>query len=112
MTTPATFPQISLSHHARVRLQQRGISHKSVRTVLQHGLAIHKQHLIFFHLPKARIGWMGLKDRDGLSKLVVITDLRKKEVVTCYKSGKAVRRIKKKPKRLRKHNCENRFLSY
>jgi len=55
---------------------------------------------------------MGLKDRDGLSKLVVITDLRKKEVVTCYKSGKAVRRIKKKPKRLRKHNCENRFLSY
>ena len=93
---------IEFSRHGRVRLQQRGICPSSVMAVLAYGKTIHKQHLKFFFLPKSLINSFGLKDEEGLSKLIVITDLEKKEVITCYKSEKAVRKIKKKPKRLSK----------
>lgn len=103
MTTHETLQDITFSLHGQRRLQQRGISHTSVRIVLQHGHAIHKQSLLFFHLTKSRIRLIGIKDTDGLSNLIVITDLRQKEILTCYKSHKAIHRIKKKPKRLRKN---------
>lgn len=102
MKTPQTTQDIAFTLHGMRRLQQRGISQTSVRSVLEHGEAIHRQHLKFFHLPKSRIRSIGLKDTDGLSNLIVITDLLQREIVTCYKSSKAVHRIKKKPKRLRK----------
>lgn len=111
MKTFKATQDIAISLHGTKRLQQRGISHTSVRSVLEHGKAIHRQHLKFFHLSKSRIKSIGLKDTDGLSNLIVITDLVQKEIVTCYKSPKAVHRIKKKPKRLRRNqlagNCEN-----
>ncbi|WP_114749617.1 DUF4258 domain-containing protein [Pleomorphovibrio marinus] len=99
---------ISFSRHGSMRLQQRGISRASVTSVLTYGKMIHKQHLKFFYLPKSIIRSAGLRDTDGLSNLIVITDLAQEEVITCYKSEKGVHSIKKKPKRLRKKKLESK----
>lgn len=96
--------QTRLSVHGRVRQQQRGIRLEDILSVLTYGKVIHKQGLKFHHLPKAVVRSKGLNCDTGISNLIVITDGFQKEVVTCYKSTKALQRIKKKSKYLLNKN--------
>lgn len=99
---------IKLSHHGEIRKQQRGIKDEEIDTVLHWGRCIHKQGLRFHYLPKSTIRDRSLAYDDSLSNLIVITDGKGIEIITCYKSDKGVHRIKKKSKRLakRKNNWD------
>ncbi|MGM0947163.1 MAG: DUF4258 domain-containing protein [Bacteroidota bacterium] len=99
MTTHITTSMV-LSRHSKIRLQQRGIQLEEVKAVLKHGRVIYKQGMKFHYLPKANIREKCRQYDPQLSSLIVITDGTGQEVITCYKSDKAVHRIKKKPKRL------------
>lgn len=93
---------INLSLHSRTRIHQRGICPNAVMKVVEQGEIIHKQGLKFHFIPKKIWRKWATKDRELVKDLVVITNLFRNEVVTCYKNPKAVHEIKKKPKRLLK----------
>lgn len=93
---------ISLSLHSQTRINQRGICPNAVITVIEQGEIIHKQGLKFHFIPKKIWRKWTPKDRELVKDLVVITNLFRNEVVTCYKNPKAIHEIKKKPKRLSK----------
>lgn len=91
---------IQFSRHSMLRLGQRGIKTGTVMTVIARGTAIHKQSLKFLFIPKKKMKGFTAKEQAALSKLIVVTNKEKTEVITCYKSEKAVHKIRKKPKRL------------
>ena len=93
---------INLSLHSQIRINQRGICPNSVMKVVEQGEIIHKQGLKFHFIPKKIWRKWNPKDRELVKDLVVITNLFRNEVITCYKNPKAIHEIKKKPKRLLK----------
>lgn len=93
---PAT---IQLSSHCTSRISQRGISDEAIRLVISHGDIIHKQGLKFHFLTKSRCNRLDLPV-DLVRDLMVITNLDRTEVVTCYKNPNAIHEVKKKSKRL------------
>ncbi|RZS97152.1 DUF4258 domain-containing protein [Cecembia calidifontis] len=102
-----TISQIQFTKHARCRASQRGISIISVATVIQYGKVIHKQGLKFIFIPKTQMEKFSPDEQKALQKLLVITDKQYKEVVTCYRSDKGLKRIRKKSKRLSVYNQEH-----
>jgi hypothetical protein len=102
MNTSPNNPIISLSLHSKTRICQRGICPEAVLKVIQEGEIIHKQGLKFHFIPKRKSKDWSPLDRDLVKDLIVITNLFRDEVVTCYKNPKAIHQIKKKPKRLLK----------
>lgn len=109
MNTPIQHPNIKFSLHGKARLSQRGIKEDAVLKVLQFGEIIHKQGLKFHYLPKSKGKTLGQKELEETRDLLVITNLNRTEVITCYKNPKAVHEVKKKSKRLSKkpvnHHC-------
>lgn len=99
-----TSSKIEFTKHAKYRASQRGISQSSVETVIQHGVAIHKQGLKYLYVPKSQIEKFKPEMQKGIQRLIVITDRYYREIITCYRSEKAVKKIKRKSKRLYKHN--------
>ena len=91
---------VSISLQSAQHLSERGISTKAVEQVILQGNTIHKQQLKFLFLPKSKIHKVEKSVQEAARNLVVIMNLDKTEVVTCYKHEKAVHRIKKKNKRL------------
>lgn len=89
--------------HGKTRMGQRGISEKAALLVIKEGIMIHKQGLKFFFVPKAKREDWETKESESVANLMVITDGFMREIITCYKSDKAVHHVKKKPKRLRKN---------
>jgi hypothetical protein len=102
MNTSPNNPIISLSLHSKTRICQRGICPDAVLKVIALGDIIHKQGLKFHFIPKRKSKNWTPKDRELVRDLIVITNLFRDEVVTCYKNPKAIHQIKKKPKRLLK----------
>lgn len=102
MYTSANQPNIKLSLHSKTRICQRGICPEAVLKVIAQGEIIHKQGLKFHFIPKRISKDWTPKDRELVRDLVVITNLFRDEVITCYKNPKAIHQIKKKPKRLSK----------
>ncbi len=102
MNTTSHKPNIALSLHSKTRICQRGICPDAVLKVIEEGEIIHKQGLKFHFIPKRKSKDWTAKDRDLVKDLIVITNLYRDEVVTCYKNPKAIHQIKKKPKRLLK----------
>lgn len=96
---PAT---IQLSSHCSSRISQRGISDEAIGLVISYGDIIHKQGLKFHFLTKSRCNKLDLPI-DLVRDLMVITNLDRTEVVTCYKNPKAIHEVKKKSKRLCKY---------
>ena len=107
--TCKSIQDITFSKHSKVRIQQRGISQESVISVITLGKKIHKQSLKFFYVPKSTIKGLPIKEQECLANLIVITDHYQSEVITCYKSQKAVHKIRKKSKRLRKTGISGKW---
>lgn len=95
---------IRLSRHSKTRLSQRGIPEDAVLTVIQQGEIIHKQGLKFHYLPKSKCKNWDSSEAEKVKDLMVITNLARTEVITCYKNPKAVHEVKKKSKRLAKYS--------
>lgn len=106
MNTNPNNPNIALSRHSKTRICQRGICPEAVLKVIAQGEIIHKQGLKFHFIPKRKSMDWTPKDRDLVKDLIVITNLSRNEVVTCYKNPKAIHQIKKKPKRLSKSKVQ------
>lgn len=90
---------IQMSSHCNSRISQRGISDEAVRVVVSYGDIIHKQGLKFHFLTKSRCNKLDIPV-ELVRDLMVITNLDRTEVVTCYKNPKAIHEVKKKSKRL------------
>ena len=90
---------IQLSSHCHSRISQRGISDEAVRLVISYGDIIHKQGLKFHFLTKSRCNKMEIPI-ELVRDLMVITNLDRTEVVTCYKNTNSIHEVKKKSKRL------------
>jgi len=109
MRTQGQSFDIKFSLHGKARLSQRGIKEDAVLNVLQFGEIIHKQGLKFHYLPKSKGKALGQKELEETRDLLVITNLNRTEVITCYKNPKAVHEVNKKSKRLSKkpvnHHC-------
>jgi len=88
-----------MSSHCNSRVSQRGISAAAVTTVISYGEIIHKQGLKFHFLTKARCNKLDIPI-ELVRDLMVITNLDRTEVVTCYKNPNAIHEVKKKSKRL------------
>lgn len=97
-----------ISRHGMIRIGQRGIKTGTVQTVVTYGTAIHKQSLKFLFIPKKKMEEFSAKEQAALSKIIVVTNKAKTEVITCYKSKDAIHKIRKKPKRIRKTVMENK----
>lgn len=95
---------IKLSNHSKTRLSQRGIHEEAVLAVINHGEIIHKQGLKFHFIPKSKCKNWDSIDADRVKDLMVITNLTRTEVITCYKNPRAVHEVKKKSKRLAKYS--------
>ncbi|TFV94481.1 DUF4258 domain-containing protein [Algoriphagus kandeliae] len=95
-----SIPQPTL--HGKTRMGQRGISEEVALLVIKEGEVIHKQGLKFFFVPKAKRADWQVKDAEAVANLMVITDQSIREIITCYKSDRAIHRVKKKSKRLKK----------
>lgn len=93
---------VQLSSHCNSRISQRGISDDAVRLVISYGDIIHKQGLKFHFLTKSRCNKMDISI-ELVRNLMVITNLDRTEVVTCYKNPNAIHEVKKKSKRLCKY---------
>ncbi|WP_162342686.1 DUF4258 domain-containing protein [Cyclobacterium salsum] len=90
---------IQLSNHCSSRIIQRGISDEAIRLVIYYGDIIHKQRLKFHFLTRARCQKLDIPI-ELVRDLMVITNLNRTEVVTCYKNPNAIHEVKKKSKRL------------
>lgn len=99
-----TTSKIKLSNHSLARLSQRGIQEEAVMIVIQQGEIIHKQGLKFHYLPKSKCKTWESEDAEKVKDLMVITNLARTKVITCYKNAKAVHEVKKKSKRLAKYS--------
>jgi len=106
MNTLQNNPIINLSLHSKTRICQRGICPDAVLKVIELGEIIHKQGLKFHFITKKISREWTPKDRNLVKDLIVITNLHRDEVVTCYKNPKAIHQIKKKPKRLSKFKVQ------
>lgn len=90
---------IQLSNHCNSRISQRGISDEAINLVIHYGDIIHKQGLKFHFLTKSRCHKLDIQI-ELVRDLMVITNLDRTEVVTCYKNPNAIHEVKKKSKRL------------
>jgi hypothetical protein len=86
------------SPHSRKRMAQRGLCQETIQLVLKYGRVIHKQGLKFLYITKR----MAQDDPElaQATDLMVVVSGVSGVVLTCYRSPKAIRRVKKKPKRL------------
>jgi hypothetical protein len=98
-----TTSNIKLSNHSKARLSQRGIHEEAVLAVVRQGEIIHKQGLKFHYLPKSKCKNWNSEKAEMVKDLMVITNLTRTEVITCYKNPNAVHEVKKKSKRLSKY---------
>ena len=83
---PPLFP-LSLTDHAAIRMQQRGISRSALQTVLDFGRRIHAQGLTFYVVGRKEVALyadrgVNLTNFEGLQVLVAADGA----VVTTYRS--------------------------
>ena len=89
---------VNYSHHASVRMQQRGINNNIVQTALSYSIKIYKQGLVFHVIKKNNIPFhVSSKIKDQLKNLIIITG-HDKTIITCYKNKNGLKKIKKKTK--------------
>jgi hypothetical protein len=78
----------ALSHHAEVRMQQRGIRKTDVELAVQYGRRIHAKGLTYYVVGRKEIERNALQGRDisGLSGLQVLVQEEDGLVVTTYRN--------------------------
>lgn len=96
--------QIKHTDHSQVRASQRGINSSRIAIVLSYGQIFFKQGMVFYILTENDIPDFLTKEKSHLKNTVVVTSGDSNQVITCYKSKNAIRKIKQKPKSLAKYN--------
>ena len=91
-----------LTHHARMRMSQRGISLRVVRTILSEGRPLRKQGLRFFFLTRDQLRFHDVRMQEHLKNVMVVASGREDVVITVYRNRQAIGRVKRKNKRLAK----------
>jgi hypothetical protein len=86
------------SFHSRQRMAQRGLGQHLIQKVIHYGQVIHKQGLKFHFVTRKMI--QANPELEQAANLMVVVSGISGAVLTCYRSPKAIRRVKKKPKRL------------
>lgn len=82
------------THHAEIRLNQRGITPDAVDFALDHGVRIRKQGCVFYYVRNKDIK---NPRQERFRYLVVICD-QLGDVITAYKNPDGMKQIKKKGK--------------
>ena len=101
MKTPH-YTDMTFSHHAAQRAQQRGIDPLVMAEIIRYGERIYKQGIIFHYMPKMAVKqFYHWTDQSQIEDAVVIT-AHDGTIITAYRNEKAVKAIKRKPKRLAK----------
>ncbi|MCH8555014.1 MAG: DUF4258 domain-containing protein [Schleiferiaceae bacterium] len=86
------------SFHSRQRMSQRGLGQHLVQMVIRYGEVIHKQGLKFYFVTRKMI--QANTDLEQAADLMVVVSGASGAVLTTYRNPRAIRRVKKKPKRL------------
>ena len=93
---------MQFSQHASQRAQQRAIDPLIIAEIVRYGTRIYKQGIIFHYMPKASVKqFYHWTDQRQIEDAVVIT-AHDGTIITAYRNEKAVKAIKRKPKRLAK----------
>jgi hypothetical protein len=79
-------------------MAQRGLCQETIQLVLKYGRVIHKQGLKFFYITKRMA--QGDPELAQATDLMVVVGRDFSTIVTCYRNPKAIKRVKRKPKRL------------
>jgi|SaaInlStandDraft_1057018.scaffolds.fasta_scaffold240988_1 hypothetical protein len=95
----------SITNHAQKRISQRAKNYDCILIALEYGECIFKQNLCFYvatnkSLPKQ----IDSKLRDAALNTVVVVS-NDGSIITCYKSAKGIKTLKKKSKRLYKFSA-------
>jgi len=89
------------TRHMQKRLQQRGIGEEHICLAMDYGEAFFRQGLIFYVVGEKLL--LMLPDhrlREKIKNLVVVVSPETNDVLTCYRSKKGMRHVRKKQKRL------------
>jgi hypothetical protein len=86
--------------HAQNRCQQRAISAWDVDQVLNFGNAIYKQGMRFMFIPKKDIRTFYHPDRQSSLEDLIILVAGDGAIITAYRNNDAVKKVKRKSKRL------------
>ena len=101
---PPLFP-LSLTNHAAIRMQQRGISRAALQAVLDFGRRIHAKGLTFYVVGRKEVERQAMQGRNisGLSGLQVLVQEEEGLVVTTYRNTDfhAIRSTARDKRRLR-----------
>ena len=95
-----TRQQIEHSVHSYRRSSQRGIRTPWIKTVIQQGRVVYRQGYKFFFMTDKELCFYDPDMQQRLRNLIVVLASDSNRVVTCYKYQYAVKRIKRKSKRL------------
>ena len=95
--------QIKHTDHSQVRASQRGINSSKIAIVISYGQIFFKQGLVFYILSENDIPDFLAKEKSHLKNTVVVTSGDSNQVITCYKSKNAIKKIKQKQKSLAKY---------
>jgi len=97
------FP-VTHSKHSKRRSMQRGISEAHIQAALNYSVGFFKQGMIF-HVVKSKLipETFDPSLRQRIQNLVIVIAGDSNKIITCYKSDKPMRWIKRKPENINKH---------
>lgn len=89
--------QNMVSNHASRRMSQRAITDEMIDLTLTYGKVFFKQGLEFYIARKKDLpGNIDPDIRQQMENLVVVLSSRNAEIITCYRSSKGVKHLKRK----------------
>ena len=95
-----THQKFNHTNHSTKRASQLGINDNVISTIIKDGDTIHKQGLRFQYVQRDQLDYYKTDFRDRLENVVVVLAGDSDTVITCYKNRDAVKKIRRKPKRL------------
>lgn len=96
---------IQHTRHSHSRCVERNINDKDIQEALNYSEAFFKQGLII-HVVKDNLipDNLSYKIANRIRNLVIIMSSDEPQIITCYRSSKALRRIKKKSNKLMRYD--------
>lgn len=93
---------ITYTDHAKTRVAQRGITTDQIRVAIDYGKLVYRQGLRFYFLRGKDVPpWVDPHTMGRIKHLMVVTAGDSPgTIITAYKNGKGLRRVKRKTQRL------------
>lgn len=93
---------ITFTDHAKTRIAQRGITPDQIQVAIDYGKLVYRQGLRFYFLRGKDVPpWVDPHTMGRIKHLMVVTAAdTPTTVVTAYKNGRGLHRVKRKPQRL------------